>query len=717
MNLKLRKQLLEWKLTPQLEYLREKARQFQAGIVGGHYVTAFPCRLAEAKAWLTHTPEEDWLLWRARRTAERLKALPISLEPGELIVGKVLFSSPGPEEEKEGKQAEKILATVPAFPGGDSGHFHPDYEKVFRIGLGGLKGEILSCLKKPGLAKDKEIFYQACLVALEGLITYVHRTAYSCQQMALKEKDNQSHWKELGQMCHYLASQPPKTFHQALQLLFLLTIGLWFGDDKYLTCPGRMDRLLWPFYRQDRLSHSLTVRKAFDLICALFIQYNRILGPGSAISTMVGGRYSEKKVICNDLTYLVLAARRATKLVYPTVGLAYHKKLPKSLIDFCLEILATGVGDPAFFNDEVIVRGLRKHGVSRKDSFHYMNSTCVEIKVAGRSNIWVTAPYFNLPAALLEVIAEKKTPASFSKLCHRLKKKLALQIRQAANQLEQVWQKRSQTGCFPLTSCFVSDCLKRGLDFDRGGARYHWVENSFVGLANLVDSLFAIKHLVYQKKWLTLPQLCMILRNNFSGEEKLRSFILHRIAHYGNDNDRADRIAKQWADFLIRETEKWEIGGHRYVPGFFCWVMHERFGRETIATPDGRLSGWPLADGAGASQGKEMKGPTAAVLSTTRWKHEKVLGGLVQNLKFSATLLASFRGRQAVRSLIETYLRKGGFEIQVNVVPADILRQAQKYPERYQDLLVRVAGYSDYFVHLPVNLQEEIIARTEHERI
>ncbi|MCM8768109.1 MAG: hypothetical protein NC911_00255 [Candidatus Omnitrophica bacterium] len=709
-----RQQILSWELTPEIKILREKARECQRLIQEGYYLRPFQLSLSDAQVWSNRSPEEDWLIWRARRTAERLRVLPIHLEPGELIVGKPLFRQPTTAEKKLLKKAEKILATVPPFPGGDAGHFHPDYETLFQAGIAGLGLKIVSCLESPNLKAERKVFYQACQIALKGLQVYIHRVAEVCHKLAGQDKKNVESWQSLSQMCCYLANSPPTTFHQAVQLLFLVTISLWFGEDHGLTSPGRLDRILWPFYQADVKSGRLTPRSAFDLLCCLFIQYNRILGPGSAVAAMVGGRDSQGKPICNDLTFICLAARKATGLVYPTVGLAWHRNLPKKLMDFSLKVLSTGVGDPAFFNDELIVEGLRENGVSRQDSFNYMNSTCVEIKICGASNIWVTAPYFNLPGALLEIICSGKSPATFGALKSLLRKNLSEKIASAASKLDEIWQRRSQTGCFPLASCFITDCLERGLDFDRGGAKYNWVENSFVGLGNLVDGLLAIKHLVYEKKVLSLDQFSRILTANYKGEEKLRQFIISRLPHYGNDNDEADRLARQWAEFLIQETEKCQVGPHRYVPGFFCWVMHERFGRETGATPDGRLAGWPLADGAGGCQGRETKGPTAAVLSATKWSHKKVLGGLVLNLKFSSGLLATKQGQAAVGKLIETYLSRGGFEVQINVVNSKILRQAQKHPERYQDLLVRVAGYSDYFVHLPEKLQQEIIARTEY---
>jgi len=273
---------------------------------------------------------------------------------------------------------------------------------------------------------------------------------------------------------------------------------------------------------------------------------------------------------------------------------------------------------------------------------------------------------------------------------------------------------RRYHGGFPLLSCFVNDCLPRGLDIDQGGARHNWVEPSFVGLANLVDSLAAIRAFVFEADApIALADLARALRDDFAGRAPLRQALLNRAPKYGNDDDRADELAI-WATESLVEA----CAGHRtYLggsvhPGLFCWVMHERLGRATRASADGRPAGAPLADGSGGAQGRERHGPTAALRSTTKWDHRPMLGGVAVNLKLSpgpGGLLLD-----ALVSLIATFVREGGFELQVNVVDRATLLAAKARPEEHRDLVVRVAGYSDYFVGLPEATQDEIIARTEH---
>lgn len=664
---------------------------------------------AEADAWRTRTPDDDWLVWRSRRTAAKLRSLPIDLLDGERIVGRPRLWDPTPDEEPRLAEAWRTLESVPPFPGGDTGHFQPDYEKLLSIGIGGLLDEVRT--RRAACDPGKRPFYDACEIALRGFSDYVLAVAEACEA-----KD-----EPLGAMCRKLAIEPPSTFHEAIELIFLAMIALWFGEDHIMCTPGRMDQTLRPFYDADLAAGRITRDEAFDLICGLYIQLNMIAFPGIAVSVLVGGRDADGADVTNDLTYLCLEARAATRLVYPTVAIAWHEGTPRELADFSCRMIATGIGDPAFFNDELIAQGLRDLGVSDRDSRNYMNSTCVEIKPVGSANIWVTHPYFNCPEAVLKVIdgvsdGSIPEPSDFEQFSARVGSDLASRVREAAESSDRIWQARAEHGGFPLASCVIGDCLERGLDFDRGGARYNWVENSFVGLANMVDSLMAIRKLVFDTQRLTLNELRDILSADFEGHEELRQEIIHRIPHYGTDDAEADALAVEWSDFIQQMSMSNTVGGSPYVPGFFCWIMHGEFGSRTGATPDGRKAGMALADGAGAAQGRETAGPTASILSTTKWNHRTAIGGLVHNLRLSKDSLRTETDLSALRALIETFMRRGGFEIQINAVGADELRDAQAHPDRHADLLVRVAGYSDYFTHLGPVLQEEVISRTEHGR-
>lgn len=353
------------------------------------------------------------------------------------------------------------------------------------------------------------------------------------------------------------------------------------------------------------------------------------------------------------------------------------------------------------------------YGVPQAEAHDYIHSTCVEITPVASSNVWVASPYTNMPQLLLDLM-EGEYP-SLDGLLHAYFDKLDSHIK--TNFEEQTYYRsvRAQNSINPLLSCFVNDCLERGTDIERGGTRYNWIMPSFVGMANLVDSLYAIKTLVFEEKKLTLSEFKAVLDANFEGNESLRLQILNRIPKYGNDINEIDRYFSLISEHIVSECAKY-TGLHtnaNLIPSVFCWIMHEQFGRVTSATPDGRKAGFPLGDGSGPCQGRELNGPTASVLSSTKWDHSKFIGGVAVNLKFSKASLGK-NSLSTMQSVIHTYLKRGGFEVQINVVDNETLKKAQAMPEAYRDLVVRIGGYSDYFVRLSPEMQAEVILRTAH---
>ena len=698
-------------LPDKLAKLRQKALDIH-NTNWAWWAQQLPMLEAEQAAWQEHTADEDWRLWRARRFATRSVGMELDIEPDELVVGRPCMGERDQAEETRARKLHEDIVEATSYPGGDTGHFHPNYETILTLGVGGLLDKIARLRSQHEGDADKQTFYDSCGIAMEGFGAYIRRVADECDGLG---DDNA---RELAAMCRRLAVDAPQTFHEACQMMFMVMVVSWFCEDHVMTCYGRMDRTLGRFYEADIAAGRLTPQRAMEIISSMYISLNRVCPVNLADGVIVGGRDGRGRDVTNTLSYLCLAARWATWLSYPALAIAWHENTPDELMQFSIDMLSSGINDPAFFNDEVIPAGLQDHGVSVEDSHNFMNSTCVEIKTVGNSNIWVATRYFNCPGALLEAMraeaeGECVPAADLDELQARTKEIIAGQVGETAEALVGGWAHRTEHGCMPFASCIIDDCLTRGLDHDRGGCRYHWVENSFVGLANLADSLVTIDELVFRTGELTMTELYKICVDNFEGDEPLRQRILNELPSYGNDDDRADHFAVAWADYVCELTESYIIGGHRYVPGFFCHMNHGWLGVETGATPDGRLAGLALADGAGAAQGREACGPTASVLSTTKWSHRKALGGLVHNIRFSSKAFETPADRQAVRSVIETYLRRGGFEIQLNIVSAETLRDAKERPEEYRDLVVRVAGYSDYFNTLTPELQDEIIARTE----
>ena len=336
----------------------------------------------------------------------------------------------------------------------------------------------------------------------------------------------------------------------------------------------------------------------------------------------------------------------------------------------------------------------------------------MEITPCSCSAVFVASPDHNLTQYLLDVM--EASPESFDALMEAYHARLAQRIREEVIDQNRIQMTRWHHGGWPLASCFVDDCLARGRDMDRGGALVNWVTPSFVGMANLVDSLEAVRMLVYNEKRYTMAEFLEILRKNFEGEEALRQEILRKLPHYGNCQSSVDSLIPTINGWIVEECARYtNYRGDKFIPSLFCWIMHEQLGKNTGATPDGRLAGQAFGDGSGPAQGREYQGPTASLLSATSWDHEPFLGGIAVNYKFDAKFFTG-ETRQKMKALLSAFLERGGFETQVNVVSAETLLAARKNPELYQDLVVRIGGYSDYFVRLSPRMQEEIIARTGH---
>jgi len=489
------------------------------------------------------------------------------------------------------------------------------------------------------------------------------------------------------------------------------------GDRAWLVAPGHLDRTLALFYNADVAEGRLRSEEALVLIECLYLLVNEYVPDGLAIPVMVGGRDAQGRDTTHPLSYLSLEALRRTNLIYPTVGVCWHADTPADLVALATELMGQGYPTPALFNDEVIQTGLKALGVPAHEAARYMNSTCVEITPSGASNVWVASPYYNTCGLLLEEIAAQLALPSptFDDFLARYRQRLAAAVaagveeQNAARRLRQAYSRR------PLQSIFTRECLVRGRDIEDGGATYNWVECSFIGLANLADALYVVREEVFRQAQLSWAKLKATLDADFVGNEALRQRFLNGYPKYGQGDAEVDGILAETIEFVAQTCGQFRVepDGSAYVPGAFAWVMHERLGRETGATPDGRKAGFPFADGCGPAQGRERCGPTAAVLSVTSWDHSQMMGGLAYNLKFNRALFHSPEAFEGLRDLLLTYLRRGGFEAQVNVVDHEVLKRARLYPEQYRDLIVRIGGYTDYFTRLSPEMQAELILRTE----
>jgi formate C-acetyltransferase len=662
----------------------------------------------------------DWTLRRGKLTRYLLENLPLDLDDAELLLGRLAADRPE-WKVKRAAALEYIQHEHPTvYTPGQTGHCQLDLSRLMDLGIDGLLADIHS--RAAGNADSAAVYHSFAdaLAGLSGLCTNAAALAEASRATVAPERQY-----ELAQMaaaCRHVAHLPPATFREALQLTWLAILGCHFADRAWLVSPGRLDRFLWPYYQADIHSGVLDPSQALTLLESLYLLLNEDIPDGLAVAVMVGGRDTAGNDVTNPLSYLCLEAARRVRMIYPTVGVCWHAGTPQSLTDLAIDLVTLGFANPAFFGDDTIQRGLAALGVPPEEACAYINSTCVEITPCGASNVWVASPYFSLCQILLDEMAasaESGEAETFDEFLTSYRRRLSAHIAAAVDEQNSARRERQLHGGKPLQSVFTRDCLSRGLDIDSGGARYNWVECSFVGLANLCDSLYVIQEEVYNQGRRTLAGLNELLRSDFAGAERERQRFLKTHPKYGNNCAAVDGLVGEMVAYIRSECARYRMqpDDSPFVPGTFCWIMHERLGRECGATPDGRKAGFPFADGCGGAQGREISGPTAAALSVTSWDASAMIGGAAFNMKFPASLFSTAEAGRGLRELVLTFLRRGGFETQVNVVDARTLRAAQQDPDSFRDLIVRIGGYSDYFTRLSPEMQAEVILRTEYGEI
>ena len=652
----------------------------------------------------------------------------VAITRGELIVGRPGHRYDEWAKENPEKQAEIDRANAAARYGhcgvGQDSHMAIDYYRVLELGTTGIramideKAAVLDPMDPESVKKAD--FYEACRIVLRAVEKLSDRYADLVESLAEQEDDEKqaAEYRQIAENCRRVPKYPARTFYEAVQCVCFISYALSVKPLRPSMLQfqlGHPDRYLYPYYKKDRDAGILTDEFAQTLIDCMAIQINRRVPNGLSCGYMVGGRYADGTVVSNELTKMCMRAVEQVRLVYPSVGLCHTSDTPAEDLDIALRILAKGHSHPAIFNDDVIQAGLRYYGLPADESCEYIHSTCVEITPASSSNVWVASPYMNLPQRLLDILPDEC--GSMEELMQTylayIRTKIAENCRnEVLNRYE-----RAKYCVDPLLSCFVKDCIETGVDIEEGGARYNWIMPSFVGVANAADALYTIDQLIFKRGEVTFPELKAAMADNYQSHPELLAKI-RALPKYGNDcqdADAPDVYVKRISEYIADACEDFRVpfSNGRLIPSLFCWIMHDQFGQQTGATPDGRLAGFPLGDGSGPAQGREHEGPTASILSSTCWDHHRFIGGIAVNMKFTKSVFDDSK-IGVMASLVRTYLARGGFEMQINVTSREILEEARKHPEQYEDLVVRIGGYSDYFVRLSKTMQAEVIERTEH---
>ena len=622
--------------------------------------------------------------------------------------------------------------------------------KIYRRGLLDFQAEIETALERLDFLNDPDAYARAeqlkgMHIAAGAVIGYAERHAAAALALAAEEPDpaRRAELERIAEVCARVPARAPRDFWEALQAYWFVHLGVttelnpW---DAY--CPGKLDQHLEPFYRQGLADGSLTREAAEELLQCFWIKFNNQPAPPKVgVTAAESGTYTDFAQInlggvredgsdgVSEVTYLLLDVIEEMRLLQPSASIQVSKKNPDRFIQRAARIIRTGFGQPSVFNSDLIVQELVRMGKSVADARQGGSSGCVEVGAFGKENYNLTG-YFNLPKVLELAYHDGRDPrtgrqlgphtgdparfASYEELFGAFETQLAyfIDVKVRGNSvIERLYAAYLPV---PFLSLLTDDCIASGRDYHDGGARYNTSYIQGVGLGTISDSLAALKYHVFDRRTLGMDELLTALEHDFAGQERLRQLLLNRTPKYGNDDDYADGEMRAVFETYYRTVEgRPNTKGGQYHINLLPTTCHVYFGSVCGATPDGRREGAPLSEGISPVQGADRCGPTAALKSAAKMDHV-LTGGTLLNQKFTPSLLEGETGLARLTDLIRAYFRLDGHHIQFNVVDAATLRAAQAHPEEHRDLIVRVAGYSDYFCDLSTALQDEIIARSEH---
>lgn len=621
---------------------------------------------------------------------------------------------------------------------------------IYRKGLLDLKEEIQASLARLDFFNDPQAFdkqeeLKAMAIAADAVIRFAERHAEKALAMAASEKNprRKQELERIADVCLRVPAQAPGDFWEALQAYWFVHLGVVTELNTWDSfCPGRFDQHLEPFYRKGIEDGTLTWESARELLQCLWVKFNNQPAPPKVgVTAAESGTYTDFANInmgglkadgsdgVNDVTFLMLDVVDEMRLLQPSTNLQLSKKSAERFLKRGLEIVREGWGQPSIFNADAVVEELLRQGKSIEDARAGGTSGCVETGAFGRE-AYILTGYFNLTKVLeitlnngvdprtgKKIGAETGDPRSFAtyeELFAAFKKQLHhfADIKVKGNNIiERLYATQMPA---PFLSLLIEDCIAKGKDYNDGGPRYNSTYIMGVGPGSCTDSLAAIREHVFERKDISMAELLSALAADFQGNEKMRLRLWNKSHKYGNDDNYADAILKEVFNAFFDEVNgRKNTKGGTYRVNYLSTTCHVYFGSLTGATPDGRRAWEPLSDGISPVQGADRHGPSAAIKSAAKMDHLRT-GGTLLNQKFAPQLLEGDDGINHLAHLVRSYFTLDGHHIQFNVVTAETLRAAQANPEKYRDLIVRVAGYSDYFCDLTPALQNEIIARTEH---
>jgi formate C-acetyltransferase len=624
-------------------------------------------------------------------------------------------------------------------------------DKVYRRGLLDFKADIAAVLDALDFRKDPEAWakseeLRAMDVACDAVLLFASRHAERARRAEADEKDpaRRAELRKIADVCSWVPAHAPRDFHEALQSYWfchLAVITELNGWDSFN--PGHLDQHLRPFYERGLADGSLTREGARELLECFFVKFNNHPAPPKVgVTAAESGTYTDFANInlggllrdgsdgSGELSHLLLEVVDEMHLLQPSSNLQLSRRTPDALLKHALRVVRKGYGFPSLFNADAVVAEQLRQGKSLEDARAGGCSGCVEVGAFGKE-AYVLTGYFNLPKVLELALHDGVDPRTGRRLgpstgapetlgsfdavfaAFEAQMRHALDVKIAGN--ETIGQMYARLMPAPFLSVLTDDCIRNGRDYNAGGARYNNTYIQGVGIGSLADALAAIRVAVFEEKRLGLVDLVRATDADFAGNEELRLRLVHRMPKYGNDDERADGLMRRAFEAFFGAVDGRPCArGGAYRIQMLPTTCHVYFGSVTGATADGRRAGLPLSEGISPVQGADRRGPTAVVQSAARMDHVRT-GGTLLNMKFTPSLLEGEAGIDHLAQLVRGYFKMDGHHVQFNVVRAATLREAQEKPAEHRDLIVRVAGYSDYFCDLSAALQDEIIARTEHE--
>jgi formate C-acetyltransferase len=631
------------------------------------------------------------------------------------------------------------------------GHMIANYHTPIHIGFNGIIEKYEEALDKLDMTEpeslEKKVFYESVIRTLNAVIAFARRYSTLAAELAAKESDSQrkDELLKISAVCEKVPAEPAETFWEATQTFWFLQMLIQLETDGTGVSTERYDQIVYPYYKKELDEGTITPDFAQELIECLWIKFwetmnvydldNATYFSGYSIGQIltIGGVDEMGRDDTNDITYMCMDAEANINLTQPNLAVRINKNTPDDFLFKVCKHISLGSGKPHLFNDETIIPSLMNNGVSMEDARNYTVIGCVEPGVGGKINAWANASMFNLVKCLelamndgvCALTGKQVGPKTgkledmdcFDDIVAAYEEQVRFFVKHMVICINAIDIAHQKLLPLPLLSALFNDCLVNGKDVSQGGAKHNFTGPQGVGVADVADSFMVIKELVFDNKKYTLNEIKEAVSNDFDGFTKIHNDI-KEVAKYGNDIDEVDNIATKVGRQYCEEVLKYKNArGGKFHGGLYPVSANVPMGMDVAAMPNGRMSKTPLADGVSPSAGADRQGPTAVVKSVAKLDHMKASNGTLLNVRFNPDVLKTDEQIENFMTIIRTFFELGGWHVQFNVVSTETLRAAQKDPQEYKDLLVRVAGYSAFFVDLDQSLQENIIARTEHKGV